>query len=106
MTEILQNPTFLKYLLGLLGSVAVELAAMMRAVAANDGALPSPYNSRVYILIRIAFAIIGAGPLASLFADSIAMAFYVGVSAPLIFDRLAAGVQPYDQPISGSNGKD
>jgi hypothetical protein len=36
-------------------------------------------------------------------SETLPMAFYVGVSAPLVFDRLAAGIQPFDRAITGND---
>ena len=83
------------YISAVFGSGAVELAALLRDVTANKGQLPDKYRTRAYPIVRIMFAFLAAGPLAILLsAASDWNAFYVGVTAPLIFDRAAAGIQP------------
>ncbi len=82
------------YLIAVLGSVAVELAALVRELGANDGVLPKRYRTRSYPFFRLLFAFVAAGPLALLLAAQTDWnAFYVGLSAPLIFDRAAAGIK-------------
>lgn len=83
------------YFIAVLGSVGVELAAMVREVGANDGALPKRYRSFSYPIVRFLFTFLAAGPLAILLAAQTDWnAFYIGISAPLIFDRAAAEIKP------------
>jgi hypothetical protein len=83
------------YLLGAFGSLGVELAAVLREVTVSDGQLPPRFKTRSYIFVRVLFAIFAAGPLAVLLATKADWtAFYIGITAPLIFDRAAAGLKP------------
>jgi hypothetical protein len=89
------SPTLSAYLVASLGSLMVEVGAVVRQTAADDGYLPKRYKRLTFPLFRIAFAFLGAGPLAIFFGvPSELMALYVGVSAPLLYDRLAAGIVP------------
>jgi hypothetical protein len=82
------------YFIAVLGSIAVELAALVRELGANNGVLPTRYRTRSYPIFRLLFALIAAGPLAILLsAQTDWNAFYIGISAPLIFDRAAAGIK-------------
>ena len=59
-------------------------------------ASPAPF----YLFVRLLFALIAAGSLPVMMdAASLWSAFYLGISAPLVFDRLARGLQP-DKPSS------
>jgi hypothetical protein len=81
--------------LGALGSLAIELATAVKLTTENKGACPTIYKQRFYLIIRIGFALVCAGPLAVLMdAASNWSAFYLGISAPLVYDRLARGLQP------------
>ena len=83
------------YAIATFGSLGVELTALVRDLAANDGRLPRRYKRVAYPTARVLFAFIAAGPLAILLSAETALsAFYIGATAPLIFDRLAAGIQP------------
>jgi hypothetical protein len=78
-------PIVAVYAVAVLGSLAIELAAP-----------PSPerYRTISYPVFRILFAFVAAGPLAVLLsARTDWNAFYVGLTAPLIFDRAAAGIK-------------
>jgi hypothetical protein len=82
------------YAIATIASVGVELLAFFRETAAS-GKVPDRYKNPLFVFGRIAFAAIAAGPLAVILdAESKVSAFYIGVSAPLIFDRLAAGMEP------------
>lgn len=83
---------------GVLSSLAVELAAVMRETAVNNGAVPMRFKRPAYLLFRVAFAFIGAGTLAAVIVDqqsqtAMIAALYVGGAAPLIFDRVASGIK-------------
>jgi hypothetical protein len=81
------------YVIAVLSSLGVELLALIREISANNGHLPVRYKGWAFPVGRILFALIAAGPLAIVLdAQSKVAAFYIGISAPLIFDRLAAGV--------------
>jgi hypothetical protein len=80
------------YWIGVLGSLMVELYAAAKACGDLDGAVPPRYTKPFYIATR-AFNISFAGLLPVVFeAPSPFAAFYLGVSAPLVMDRLAQGV--------------
>ncbi|MFI4988175.1 MAG: hypothetical protein ACHQF3_12110 [Alphaproteobacteria bacterium] len=79
------------------GSIAIEVAAFVREITVTRGALPAQYRTRSYYVAKILFALVAAGPLAVIFdAQTLSIAFYMGVSAPLIYDRLAAGIKHSD----------
>jgi len=78
-----------------LGSLALELATAVKLTTENHGTCPQIYKKPFYCVIRVGFALVCAGPLAVLFdAASSWSAFYLGISAPLVYDRLARGLQP------------
>ena len=80
------------YLLGVLGSIAVELAGLVRDL--NEGEMPPRYNGWLYPAARVLFALTAAGPLPILVGSNNALnAFLVGASALLFLDR-AAGTLP------------
>ncbi len=82
------------YLVGVAGSVGVELSAALKDLTVNAGQMPSRYKTISYPIARILFAVCAAGPLATLLATNPDWtAFYVGITAPLIFDRAAAGIK-------------
>jgi hypothetical protein len=94
------------YSIAVMGSIAVEIAALVRDTTASEGRIPQRYKSIFYIAARILFAIVCAGPLAFLLNEGNAghtdlMSFYIGVSAPLIYDRMAAGALPKNGNASG-----
>lgn len=81
--------------MGALGSLAIELATAVKLTTENHGTCPPIYKKPFYCVIRVVFALICAGPLAVLMdAASYWSAFYLGISAPLVYDRLARGLQP------------
>lgn len=82
------------YITAAVSSVGVELSALVRELAVNEGVLPKRYKNKTFLIVRGCFAFLAAGPLAIILgAHGLLMAFYVGVSAPLIFDRAAAGIK-------------
>jgi|SRR6185437_733071 len=87
------------YWTGVLGSLAVELATAVKLTTEHDGICPPIYKRPFYIFVRALFALVGAGSLPVMMnAASLWSAFYLGISAPLVFDRLARGLQP-DKPL-------
>jgi hypothetical protein len=81
--------------MGALGSLAIELATAVKLTTENQGSCPPIYKKPFYCVIRVGFAMFCAGPLAALMdAASYWSAFYLGISAPLVYDRLARGLQP------------
>ena len=86
------------YGIGVLGSLAVEVAAAVKLTTEHGGVCPPIYKRPFYLFVRLLFALIGAGSLPVMMdASSLWSAFYLGISAPLVFDRLARGLQP-DKP--------
>lgn len=82
------------YWVGVLGSIVVEVFALSRDCANLDGRLPTRYRRGPYLLSRILVAA-ASGVLPLVFdAPSALAAFYLGVSAPLVIDKLAQGVLP------------
>lgn len=91
------GPITLIYLTGVFGSLAVELAALVRELAASQGQLPAQYKTWSYPIFRVLFAFLAAGALAVVLeAKTLVAALYIGISAPLIFDRVASGVKKND----------
>lgn len=79
---------------GVLGSVAIELAAALRLSTKTGGGCPPIYKEPFFVILRIGFAIVAAGPLPVMMdAPGLWSAFYYGVTAPVLFDRLARGLQ-------------
>jgi hypothetical protein len=88
-------PTYEIYAISVFGSLGVEFSALIRDITASHGRLPDRYKRIPYPVARILFAFAIAGPLALfLSAFDTLTALYIGASAPLFFDRLAAGIQP------------
>ena len=87
-------PAFLIiYAMGAFGSLAIECATLVRDLGEADGVLPPRYRRWSYPIVRALFVFFAAAPLAVILdAQSIAAAFYIGVSAPVIYDRLASGI--------------
>jgi hypothetical protein len=82
------------YLIAVLGSIAIELAALVKETGAAQGKLPERYRTVTYPTFRVLFAFVAAGPLAVIrSARTDLNAFYIGLTAPLIFDRVAAGIK-------------
>jgi hypothetical protein len=91
------NTIILRYVIGVCGSIAVEATAFLRTIAANNRRIPEGYYTRAYVIGRSVFALIVAGPFAAFLAEKNAWtAFYIGITAPLIYDRVAAGIQVND----------
>ena len=94
MMEWFQAPFMVMYASSVAGSLGIELAALLRNLSASDGQLPAKYKTLSYPIFRVLFAFIGAGPLAVMMdARTGLIAFYIGISAPLIYDRAAAGIK-------------
>jgi hypothetical protein len=83
------------YFIGAIGSLTLEIAVALRLSAESGGSCPAIYKRPFYVLVRIIFAFTAAGILPVMMAaQSQWSAFYLGVTAPLVFDRLARGLQP------------
>jgi TRAP-type C4-dicarboxylate transport system permease small subunit len=85
---------FSPYWAGFLGSAVVEAYSFVKAVEAHDGRLPDRYRRLWYAITRILFPFLSGTIPWGLGATSFTIAFYMGASAPLIFDRLARGIIP------------
>ncbi|WP_037461297.1 hypothetical protein [Sinorhizobium fredii] len=85
--------------IGAFGSIAVEICAAAKACADLDGACPQRYKKPFYIFTRFALAATSGAVPTVLEAANGLTAFYMGVSAPLIIDRLQRGLEP------GENGQ-
>jgi hypothetical protein len=71
------------------GSVAAELVAALNACSKNGGDTPPIYKRPFYLIIRAAVALIPAGGLPILLhAPNELTAFYLGLSAPLVLERM------------------
>lgn len=85
----------LPYLCSVIGSLGVELSVAVFAAGAANGEFHPRYKRIPYIVFRLVFAIFFAGPLPLILgATTSAAAFYMGASAPLIYDKLARGLDP------------
>jgi hypothetical protein len=92
------SPVVAIYALGIVANIAVELTVFVGEVGENTQKLPARYRNWKDLAARSLFAITGAGPLAVLIAgDYEWMAIYVGMTAPLILNRAAAGVNRIDK---------
>ena len=90
--------TWTAYSFGVLGSAAIEIASALRLSTRTGGGCPPIYKKPFFLTARFLFAVAAAGPLPVLMeAPSLWAAFYYGISAPVIFDRLARGLQQDDQ---------
>lgn len=88
------SPNVALYMISVLGSMGIELAALVRELGAREGRLPARYRTQTYPVVRVLFALLVSGPLAVLFSPTSDLgAFFVGISAPLLFDRLSAGIK-------------
>ncbi|KQP02674.1 hypothetical protein [Methylobacterium sp. Leaf93] len=80
------------YFVGVLGSLGAELAAALREAQSLGGRCPPLYKQPFYLVAKLIFALVIAGPLPFLVdASNSLTAFYMGLSAPLIIERLAKG---------------
>ena len=80
------------YLCAVLGSLAVDLAFAVGEAQAADGHFPARFRKLAYVVGRVVFAVFCAGLLPILLnAKTVTAAFYMGVSAPVIYERLARG---------------
>lgn len=95
LSDLIHAPLIVAiYLIAVFFSLATEMFALLRDLGDNDGVLPKRYRTRSYPIVRIGFAFLGAGPIAVVLgAQSAIVAAYMGISAPLIFDRVAAGLK-------------
>jgi hypothetical protein len=85
----------LLYLAAVLGSAAAEFATALRESSLIDGKCPARYKEPFYLAARAAFALLIAGPLPFVFEISTNLAaFYMGVTAQIIVDRLVKGHFP------------
>jgi hypothetical protein len=85
------SPLLWIYIVAISGSVAIELLTFFGELAQHNYSLPERYKNWSYCMIRIAFAFFASGPLAVMLdAQTTVGAFFVGVTAPLMFDRIAA----------------
>lgn len=88
------SPQVILYVVGACGTLAVEITGLVRDIAANSGRVPERYRSWFFFISHILFAIVATGPLALLLsAGSVPVAFLIGAVSPLIYDKVAAGVQ-------------
>ncbi len=87
------SPLYL-YGCGVFGSVAAELVALLRETQKLGGAVPPLYKKPFYVCVRVLVALIAAGGLPVLLdATNFQNAFYIGLSAPLLLDRLQRSLQ-------------
>jgi hypothetical protein len=103
---IMFSDTVNMYLLGVLGSVISEVTALLRAISANNRRIPTGYYTRAYIVVRTLFAFVVAGSFAALLAQNPWTAVYIGITAPLLYDRVAAGIQDKGRDIAAPPPRD
>jgi hypothetical protein len=82
------------YLWGVVGSLAVEVGAAVKNAADSDGVFPPKYTRWQFLTIRCVFAFFAGTVPLMLDATNTLTAFYLGASAPLVFDRAARGLEP------------
>lgn len=88
----MMNPT-ITFLCGMGGSVAIELVALYEAYQIEPFMLPERYKKFGFYVIRVLLAM-AAGGLAVVYEiDKPLLAVNVGVSAPLLLQALARGLQ-------------
>ena len=93
--DLTKPDTLTLYVSGVLGSLGVELAACLAATVKGGGKWPPIYKRPFYLVVRTVFALTAAGLLPVYLAASSGLsALYLGASAPLVWDRLARGLQP------------
>jgi hypothetical protein len=82
------------YWLGVIGSVAVEVAAAAKECSELNGRCPERYKQPFYLIVRGLLALASGTIPAVAEAPNALTSFYLGASAPLFLDRLARGVKP------------
>lgn len=82
------------YWVGVIGSVCVELGSALRGCSQEGGRLPDIYKSVPYWVIRTLMAFAAGFLPVFLDAANSMNAFMLGVSAPLVLDKLERGVHP------------
>ncbi len=88
---------FTVYFWGVLGNIAVEMAAALPLAAKDHGRFPSKYRNGVFLAVRGMFALIAGVVPVALDAQNMWAALWLGASAPLIFDRAARGLEPIER---------
>lgn len=81
------------YWIGVIGSLAAEVASAFKACSDIDGRCPDRYKRPAYLIFRALLALFSGALPVVLDAQNSLTAFYLGASAPLILDRLARGVK-------------
>ena len=83
---------------GAFGNAALAVADLHSAYARNAGELPARYRSAGFWVTRTALAVVGGGLAVAAHltygVESIVLAINVGVSTPLILERLGGGIDP------------
>lgn len=80
------------YFTAVAGSFCAEITALLQASTKLQGNCPEKYKKPFYVIVRVLFALIVAGFIpVVLGANTIAAAFFMGVSAPIIMDKLVSG---------------
>lgn len=87
------------YLCAVIGNIGVELTVALGSAANNGGRFPARYTRWPYLAGRAVFALVFAGSLPMMLgANTKSAAFYLGASAPLVYDKLARGLDPKSGP--------
>jgi len=80
------------FLWGVLGSVAIDVIAVVKIYEAQEITFPARYSRVWYYVIRLMLALIGGGLAVAYGIDKAILAVNVGASAPLILTALSQGV--------------
>lgn len=81
------------FLCGMGGSIAIELVALYEAYQTEPFRLPERYSKFWFYVIRILLAMAAGGLAVAYEIDEPLLAVNVGVSAPLLLQTLARGLQ-------------
>jgi len=81
------------FLCGMGGSIAVELVTLYEAFQSEPLKLPARYRSFWFYLIRLLLAMAAGGLALAYEIEKPLLAVNVGVSAPLLLQTLARGLQ-------------
>jgi hypothetical protein len=96
----MMNPT-ITFFCGMGGSIAIELVALYEAYQIEPFKLPERYRKFWFYVIRLLLAMAAGGLAVAYEIDKPLLAVNVGVSAPLLLQTLARGLQ-HGGPSKGS----
>jgi hypothetical protein len=81
------------FLCGMGGSLSIELVSLVEAYQVEPFRLPERYKKLGFYVVRILFAVVAGGLAVAYEIDKPLLAINVGVSAPLLLQTLARGLQ-------------